>query len=241
MKPVPSLSPQTAAIYGQLLEHGPLTANEVASRMGTLPHAVYRSVKVLEELKCVYTEQGRPLRFVAKEPQNAVELYALMHREWFLRAFSPHVVNTNGNNHDQSPMHMEFIGSRSEMFEKAIEDYKVTKSAINVIVSGHEVPADLMLEQKRAIERGVKVRMLVQVRDESNEHILQNWKRMGTEVRQTQLIRARIIIYDGHIVYFMSYDPKNMQQSIGIRFDYEPIGKVMSALFMRYWNIAKQV
>lgn len=231
------ISKRTASIYSLILARGPLTAREIGEALKIFSNAVYRSTKTLEYFGCVTRSGKHPTKFVATPPGEAIETYSLLLRESFLRVFAePHI-----QKHDRGMINVEFIQSRQTMFDKSAEDLRNTKKEAHLIVSGDEAPAEVMLEDKRAIERGVSIKMLVQKRNQSNEALLQNWKRIGIEVRLTPPLNARILIHDERIVYFMSYDSKNIRASIGIRFEYEPLGRLINTIFLERWRTAERL
>src|SRR5436189_6242319 len=121
------------------------------------------------------------------------------------------------------------------------EDKKNATKEIHQIVSGIEIPAESILENKRAIERGVQVKYLVQRLDEVNKDMLINWQKIGIEVKYFPLIEARIIIVDKKIVYITSYNPLNKNECTGVRFDYPPVAKIMNEVFLQRWEMGKEL
>ncbi len=235
-----SISPLSAAVYKLLLQDGSLTVQEIASKLRIFPHAIYRNVKQLETLGCICHSGKYPARYIAKQPLESVETFLCLYREWFLKTFNT-ACSPNGrtfSGHIETP-NIEFIESRSAMFGKAISDMQSVEKEIDLIISGDETPAEIMLENKRAIERGVSIKMLVQKRNKLNEALLCNWQRIGLEVRVCQPIHARISIYDSDTVYFMSYHPENIGSSTGIRFQYKPFARLMKSLFDKLWKTAE--
>jgi hypothetical protein len=104
------------------------------------------------------------------------------------------------------------------------------------LASGDELPAEIMLAQKNALDRGVNIRTIFQKRDEKNESFIHARTHMGEQIRISKALNTRIVIFDRRIVYVMSYDPTNYLKSIGIRFEYDPLGQLMYQLFLQYWK-----
>ncbi len=231
MKTKPPLSKQTREIYSLLLKEGPLSAEEIGKKLNIFPNAVYRLTKQLLVLGCLIQSGSRPTIFHAISPTDSVETFSLIQKEWFLKTF----LSNNSNNQSNMPI-ISFIESREDMFEKAISDINNLKYEMNNLASGDELPAEIMLAQKNALDRGVKIRTLFQKRNENNEEFIKVRTKMGEEIRISETLNSRIVIFDKKIVYIMSYDPKNYIKSMGIRFEYEPFGQMMYDQFQKQWE-----
>jgi hypothetical protein len=127
------------------------------------------------------------------------------------------------------------------MFEKMLSDFENLKEELSLLISGDEAPAEIMLAQKKFIERGGVIKTLVQKRNGENESFLQAHKRLGEQVRVLESVQARLMLFDRRIVYVMSYDPQNIVKSTGIRFEYAPLGQLMDTLFMQYWDKGQEL
>jgi len=68
-----------------------------------------------------------------------------------------------------------------------------------------------------------------------------NWSKVGVDVRYYPNIESRIFTIDRHIVYFTSYNPDNIQEAIGMRFDYVPYAILMDELFEQKWEQGKTI
>jgi len=91
------------------------------------------------------------------------------------------------------------------------------------------------------LTRGVKVRKLIQNKDEENIRLAKSWQKIGVETRYTPLIKARIVTIDGHITHFGSYEPQKHLESVGVRFDYTPYAAMMDELFEQRWKLGQEI
>ena len=228
-----SLSKQTRGIYSLLLDKGPLSAEQIANELNIFPQAVYRSTQQLQNLGCVNQFGKHPAVFKAISAIDAVETFTLLQREWFLSAF---VVNSQQNNSIELKPNITFIESREMLFEKSLSDINNLKEEMDNLASGDELPAEIMLAQKNALDRGVNIRTIFQKRDEKNESFIRARTLMGEQFRISKALNTRIVIFDRRVVYVMSYDPTNYLKSVGIRFEYDPLGQLMYQLFLQYWK-----
>jgi sugar-specific transcriptional regulator TrmB len=226
------LSKQTKGIYSLLLDKGPLSAEQIANELNIFPQAVYRSTQQLQKLGCVNQFGKHPAVFGAISAIDAVETFTLLQREWFLDAF----VNSQQNNSIELKPNITFIESREMLFEKSLSDINNLKEEMDNLASGDELPAEIMLAQKNALDRGVNIRTIFQKRDEKNESFIRARTLMGEQFRISKALNTRIVIFDRRVVYVMSYDPTNYLKSVGIRFEYDSLGQLMYQLFLQYWK-----
>lgn len=235
-----SVSPQTTQVYNLLLKQKALTARQIGKRLNILPNAVYRSIKPLIRLGCVEGLGNHPVQFRIKPINQALNSYLFASRENFLQTFFPRGITTQKTQDKKlvESLNISFIKDRKELLEYSNKDMNKAKSEVNFIVSGLEVPAEIILGFKQAFDRGVKLRFLVQRLDEVNKQMLKNWKKLGINVKYFPLLEARIIIIDSKITYITSYNPNNQEEGIGVRFNHPPIAKFLNELFEARWRIA---
>jgi phosphatidylserine/phosphatidylglycerophosphate/cardiolipin synthase-like enzyme len=94
---------------------------------------------------------------------------------------------------------------------------------------------------KQAIQRGVRVRILAQVMDHSNETMFKSWIKLGIQVRASHLVETRIIIFDSQTVYLSSFNPSKRASGLGVRFSYQPIAILAKSIFFEQWERAKLI
>ena len=232
-----SIPPQSAKVYGFLTSHDARSAKEIAKALNIFPHAVYKAIQPILELGLVYKLPGYPTKFQARPMSEAVNIYSSVIGQNFLEAFGKH--QTRGKTFFR--LELNFIQTRKERLEFLYKDTATAKAEINLIASGLEVPAEMILAYKRAMERGVIIRIIVQNLNEVNQNMLNNWKRLGVAVKYSPGIGARIYIFDREVLYLSSYDSEDKREAIGVRFAYAPIAKLMDELFEQRWKAAKDI
>jgi len=227
-------SPQAVEIY-QLLSAGkPLSAKEVGRHLHIFPNAVYREIKQLLALGFVEEIYSYPVKFQAKPANEAIAFYTSIVRQNFYEMLG--LTGSASQN-----LKISFFQTRENLLERFNKDAAKAKKQMNIIVSGHEIPAETTLAYKQAVDRGVKVRKLIQNKDEENIRLAKSWQKMGIETRYTPLIQARIVTIDGHITHFGSYNPKRHLESAGVRFDYAPYAALMDEMFEQRWKLGKEI
>jgi len=227
------LSQQAKDIYSLILMNGPMSATQIAKKLTIFPHAVYRSTKQLQAVGCLNQTGKHPALFEAIPVSESVEIFTLLQKDWFLSTFLKY---SPQDSFIQKELNISFIESREMLFEKALLDIQNAKEEMDNLASGDELPSEIMLAQKHALDRGVTIRTLFQKRNKKNESFIQARTKMGEQMRITEAVNTRIVIFDKRIVYIMSYDPSNYIKSNGIRFEYAPVGQLMYQVFMQYWE-----
>lgn len=229
-----AISPQAAKIYELLLKSGTLNAKGIAKKLNILPNAVYRATKELVGLEFAEEIHQCPIVYRIKPKNHTIE--------WLMNLLKLNFEQLSGaSGFENTDLKISFIQNRKELLAKTNIDTKKAQTSFNLIVSGHEIPAETILNTKQAIDRGVKTRALVQQITRFNKDMLGNWQKIGIEVKYYPNIEARIFVYDHRIVYFTSYVQKNPQEAVGVRFEYTPFAKLMDELFEQRWQIGKDI
>ena len=230
-----SIPPQAADIYRKLEKHGSRSAKQIGRDLNIFPNVVYRGVKQLFELGLVLEVKGYPVKFEAAPISQGLDIFASVMRQNFQDTFGLKKINGH------QLLKLVFVQKRDQILKLTQKDTLKTKESINLIASGLNVPAETLLVNKQAVERGVKVRWLVQNLEEVKKQSLHSWQKAGIEVKYYPNIEARIFIYDHRIVYFTSYNPKNKEEAVGMRFEYTPYANLMDELFEQRWQLAKEI
>ncbi len=230
-----NITPQAKTIYDKLSDKKPLTAAQISDKLNILPHAVYRSIKVLVDFGFVRQMGHHPTHYMKSAPDDPIDLYTNAMKAYMLETFS-------SNNKPQNKMlDISFIQTRNQLIEMTNMDISNAQTSINFIVSGHEVPAETILAHKNAVERGVKVRKLVQNLDAASKEMFKSWESAGVEMRYFPNMESRIFVYDSQIVYFTSYNPDKNAEALGVRFNYAPFALMMNEMFEKRWKLAKEI
>lgn len=231
-----SPSPQALEIYYKLAAFGPKNAKQIGREMKIFPNAVYRTINQLMAAGFVEEVSGYPVKFKAKKPLDSMELFVGQVRENFMKAF-----NLRALPNSRQLLQLEFVNGRPALLKMTGRDAQKSKFEMSYITSGLEVPAETILQNKRAVERGVRVRIICQNLKEVTGEKIASWKNAGVEVKYYPNMEARIFIFDRQTVYFSSYNEKNYQEASGIRFDYAPFAELMQELFEKRWQTAKDL
>jgi sugar-specific transcriptional regulator TrmB len=227
-----TLSPQAAKVYRLLLKHQPLSAKQIGGKINIVPNTVYRDLRELKRLALVEELHTYPITYQAKSVPAAAAFFTSLIRQNFYETFG---LSDSG----EENLKITFFQNRKDFLKIAEKDISRAKKYCNIIISGHEVPAEFVLAQKKAVDRGVKIRKLLQQANMESIRVALNYQKMGMETRFTPLVQARIVIIDGQITQFGSYSPERQAESAGVRFDYPPLARLMDELFEQKWQQGK--
>ncbi|RJQ24447.1 hypothetical protein C4577_07750 [Candidatus Parcubacteria bacterium] len=239
-----AISPQSQSLYLALLNSSkPLSAQEIASKLHIFPNSVYRLTTELTQIGLITKSDQYPYKFSAKPVNEGLSLFLLYQNVWFSQKFSnfkKRVVEKEKIPPSQQ-INLSFIQSRDQLMKESEIDVAKATRSIDLLRSGHEIPADLMFEMIKAKNRNVVTRMLIQDYSKENANMVTNWQKNGILVRKTTLLHLRLMIYDSSIVYFTSYKHANSQKDMGMKINYPPFAVILSQLFEEWWQKAETI
>ena len=230
-------SPEAAKLYRLLIKNKPLSAKELGEKLKIYPNAVYRNMQELVSLGLADKLYGYPIKYKVRPTSEAMDLCSSVLRENFQQTFGFKKIKKESRN----GFSQFLIPTRQDCWRHTDEDIWKAKSAINFMVLGSELPQETFLAHKRAIERGVEVRMLVRNLNNKSREMFQNWEKIGIGVKHYPEMEARFFIFDHQIAYLASFNPNKIEESMSVRFDYPPYAKLMDELFHRRWEAAYEV
>lgn len=234
---------QSQALYQILLSANyPLSMKEIASKLHIFPSTTYRLTEPLIEMGLITKTNTYPHQFTAKNSDEGLSLFLLHQNEWFSKQFfCPNKkmgIKEKVDNQSEE-IRLSFIQSPDELMNKSAKEIAKAVKSVDLLRSGHEIPADVMLAVIEAKKRKVLTRMLIQDYPTDNADQVEYWKKNGILVRKTRLRHIRLMIYDASVVYFMSYKHSNSKKDLGMKISYPPLAVIFSKLFEQWWQKAK--
>jgi sugar-specific transcriptional regulator TrmB len=232
------LSAHEVMIYRLLLSYGSLSAKAIAEKINILPNAVYRLAKSLKSKKLVTISDNRPTIFRANSPTLALEAYTnskIMELQNQKDEFINELAKIKQNSNQTQ---VNFITSRHAIFMASLESVKKAEDEILIISIGEQIPEEVMLNLKRAIDRGVTVNMIVHKYDSENKSLLESWKKMGWNIKHYSDWGFHLVIIDGKQSILSVNNPKNTNERVGIQFFSIGLSKAMQDYFYSVWKKA---
>lgn len=235
------LSNDASACYLVLIEHGSLNSSEIAAKMSVLQPAVYRLTELLESVGLIVRLNTHPMRFQAIPVD--VALTSLVSRRTKELEISKTLVidSLKYSVRTSLPTNIEIITGRTGMMKKYIESAKTATKEICIISIGESVTDDVKLVNRDAIERGVHIRFIVHTYDQTNEHIIQSYVRMGLDVRFMKDSGYHLMIFDGKISILSTNNPKNTEERSSMVIHSQGLSSALKNYFDRMWSTSAPV
>lgn len=235
------LTNQEAKIYVQLLKRNAESAKSI-SRLLRIPlPAVYRSCQNLNRMGFIGIQRVRPMIFVAVPEKLSIPSYIKNREKVFENITRELFLQHSRGGEKVSPTKVNLIFGEKEMFESSVKEFKNAKNEILVISIGQELPPELLLAQKNAIQRGVVSRMIAHKNDLENQQVLKSFKANGIEVRHFKDKGYHMVVVDGKVVMVAANNPKNTKERVGMEFFSEGLSEAMRDYFYSVWEKSKLV
>lgn len=232
---------QEALVYLILVKEGTLPAKEIALRMKILPHAVYRIIKRLEGKKLVVIVTSSPLNFYVLPPELALSAYV---KQTAVRLEKEAVEVSQslikGETHTYSTK-INILSGKQALFEDSEILINKAKKEVLVISIGEPSTGDLILANRRAIERGVIIRMVAHKHNPENQEFLANLQKNGLEVRYFPDSGFHILIVDTAITLLAVSDPQNSEERVTIKMFNTGLSQALRDYFYSVWEKAIEV
>lgn len=236
------LSKQAISIYRQLLQKEKLSAKQISAALHILPNAVYRHIHYLEQLGLIEEINTYPKSFKAKDKDTGWN-HLIAHQKTLYDQLLTGI-KTEKSQLALKDYSITFIQGREAVFEQCIKDLNKTKKAAKFIVLGLSVgiSPELMLAQKRAVERGVAFKEIIQEYTEENKEMIHNWLKQGFNIRQgRQAIGFHLLLFDDNISYIMYYDPDAKTKRYAVRIVHKGINQQLQTIFNKHWQEAEVI
>lgn len=237
-------SRQSQTIYQILLKTGhTLSAKQLAAQMHIFPSTAYRLTEPLIAMGLITKTTTYPYQFRAKSVDEGLSLFLINQNEWFSKQFFPFSkkIDVTEKGKQSQEIRLSFIQSRDELMNKSAEEIAKATKTVDLLRSGHEISADVMLAIIEAKKRSVSTRMLIQDYSADNSDQVAYWKKNGILVRKSALRHIRLMLYDSSIIYFMSYKHNDSNKDLGMRVNYPPFAVILSQLFDEWWKKAERI
>ena len=234
------ISNQGRKLYN-LLVKGPLAAKEIASRLHKHQSAIYRLAHYLVEIGLITKSNQRPLTFEILPPKEGQENYLAYQKDKVSDLLS--FVYPNTTSSPTKNYHFSFMQGRENIFARVADDLKTASNDAHFIVLGLPivVSPELLLEQKRAVERGISIKIIVQEFSPENINTLTSWQKQGLELRLGKPIGFHLLLIDNYISYLMSYDKDDKTKRYAVRIYHQQINVQLQKIFSSVWKKSKSI
>ncbi len=215
----------------------PVSATTIARKLNTFPVTIYRSLTPLLESGIIERLPTYPATYRINNPHLALQKFLHTQTVWFQEQYGQALSAPI-----TSPLAINFLQGRIALLESGIQDMHSLQQSLKVMVSGHEIPAEMMLGYQQTAQKGISIQIIIQQHDATNQQLINSWKNLGIKVKKLPSQQLRLALYDQNISYIMSYKnsaPAN--EELGVRFVYPPLNAFLSNLFDDKWKIAENL
>lgn len=234
-------SKQEAQIYLVLVREGVLPAKEIALRMKILPHAVYRIIRKLESKKLITIISSSPLSFYVLPPKLALSSYVKERSIMMEKEIKEISLGLQSNKTYSNPTSIDVITGKQKMFSVSEEMIRNSKKEVLIISIGEPSTTDLILANKRAIERGVVVRFIAHKHDKENQEYLKNLEKNGFDIRHFPDWGFHMVIIDGERSLLAVNNPEKSDDRVTIKIFSQGLSKAFRDYFYSVWEKAVKI
>ena len=223
--------------YLTVLEHGQLTASEVADRTDIPQPRVYDTVRSLRDRGLVELRESRPMKVIAIDPADAFDDVQHSLEE---------LVDALGARYTAPPQETEAVAlvkSRSTIIRHLEE---VIESAVFELALS--VTPDLLTrfqdDLQAALERDVSVDLIVTPADEAPAPDAFDYEQVATEVRARRGITTPVIaVADGNYSIYATQDAlRGDRDRYGVTFNHSALGFLVTGFYGTVlWTTAEEV
>lgn len=228
------LTSQDISVYKIIQTSGaPITAKTISKKIDILPHAVYRSVDSLSKMNLIKIMTGKPRKYTVADAAPALQHYLLNQSEIF--------TNIIGETDIDSGLQIKFLQNRDDLITQATSDTQNAKKEILALVSGHEIPTELILAYKQAAARGVSIKIIFQIVNKNNRQLIKTLDNLGVEIKISKSEKMRIITFDNKITHLMSFQEESQASNLGVRLSHQSMTAMFNHILINKWKEAKPV
>jgi HTH-type transcriptional regulator, sugar sensing transcriptional regulator len=232
------LTPQEARVYVELLQKGSLPISTLARSIGVLPNALYRNLRRLEKIGLVVGKKTRPVAYWAVQPEVALERLVQDEKNRLERLKVQTLEKLQPSPSKVIQNSIELLPGRDLFFNAYIELTEEAQDEVLIISVGEPVSDDILLANRDATERGVKIKIIYHRYDESNREMIHRYLKMGWEVRHYPDWGFHLIVIDGKKALLAVNNPETTDERVGMMVRSEGMAKAMRDYFYSVWEKA---
>ncbi|MCL5094324.1 MAG: hypothetical protein M1355_04300 [Patescibacteria group bacterium] len=235
------LSPHEAKVYQVLLEEGSSSVKNMAERLSILPNALYRLLENLIEKEFISVAGKHPAIYQAISPSIALESLAKKKTAEIELLKDKAVGELSSGRKNVPATEVNLLSGRNAMMITAAKMVQEAKKEILIISIGEEIPEELLLAHRDAIEKGVTIKMVAHEYHEKNKNLLGSWKKMKWEVRHYPGEGFHLIIIDAKKSLLAVNNPLETRERTGMQIFSEDLSKALREYFFTVWQKAKEI
>ena len=228
-------------IYLHLLQNQYLTVKEIADRLYVVPQAVYRPLKNLEKLGLVFKSKLDQVVFSAANPNLGLDnLFRLKSNE-LKKSKNEALLRLSGLNKPNKISDIRVILGKEKMLERYVQLAKQAEREILVISIGEKVGEEILLANRDATDRGVKIMLIFQKFNQDNQSLLKSYAKMGWAVGHYPSEGYHLVVVDTQNVLLAVNNPSLTDERTTIEFNSFGLATAFREYFFTIWQKSKVI
>lgn len=234
------LTVQQANIYSLLLNEGQLTAKKIAERLDILPNAVYRGLVRLDSLKLINLSSRAPLKYTIVSPEFSLSKLAKV-KEFELANSLEMLIKSIMPQKSAKETDLGLSSDKLKFFKQSEDLINKARKEVLIISIGEPSTNELILADKRAIERGVDIKFIVHKYDDENRDFLFNLQKNGLNIRYLKDWGYHLQIIDANKCLLSVNNPENTDERANILIQSKYLSKAFRDYFYLLWEKAQNL
>jgi len=236
------LTKQNSKIYLFLLENGYKTSKEIASEFKIFPNAVYRIIYKLDKLGLIQLSAKTPLSYKIISPKFALNNLIEKKKKELDKCKKIFNDPRYKPSRKVNPVDIEISADKIEFLKEATVMINSAKEEVLIISIGEPATSkELILADRRAIERGVKIKIIYHKYDETNREFIHNLIRNGLDIRHLKDWGYHMQIADGKKCLLSINNPKKTDERVNIRIQSKNLSQAFRSYFYQLWKRAEKI
>lgn len=230
------LSNEAIELYRMVFAHGVTTVLRAGDCLCKLPNGLYRLFYELEQLGLVSRVVGRPVRFRYTAPSLSFSAAytAKTHRLSEMLARTGQSIIAN----DET----EILIGKSALYERYIPMAHQAQHDMRLYTIGIAYSDRFEQVQRELLDRGVRIRHIIQERRPSNYHILNTWRNIGADIRMLPGLRGfHLMIFDEKAAMVSFSSPEDTENRVTIVVQRHGSITSLISLFESLWKESQPI
>jgi len=230
--------------YLSLIVYKKLNARECSKISGIPPTKTHETLRMLEDKGLITSTDDKPKLFQVLSTEKGLENY-LLRKENIIANLRSDLKNSLKNiktieEHEPVREKILVTSGKQRQHELALNMTKNSVRELLIISRGELLPIKLLVQSKRAIKRGVRIKYII-TKIEDNEKLIQNLNKLGYNVRFFDMGEIFMAIRDRTESLLIVKNPTNVEDRICILITDSNLSKFHANYFNLVWKKARKI
>jgi len=230
--------------YLSLIVYKKLNARECSKISGVPPTKTHETLRMLEDKGLITSTDDKPRLFQVVSIEKGLKNY-LLRKENIIANLRSELKNSLKNiktieEHEPVREKILVTAEKQRQHELALNMTKNSIRELLIISRGEVLPYKLLLESKRAMKRGVRIKYII-TKIEGNEELIEDLKKFGYNLRFSSIGEIFMAIRDRTESLLIVKNPANVEDRVCISITDKNLSKFHANYFDFVWEKAKKI